>query len=688
MLADVSPFTRSEMSTGRPESADAGFYSAFQRLNVESDDDDSMTSDDVGVSGDPVCRGLFETARSDGEQAEYELEQSGDEDEQDAEEGSQSSSDFMQSPRAEDGEDSYASNRVWNLLMRASSPLQPDDSVYLPRLLLDSDSDSDSDRTYDSESIAGELRNPVSNSPRAIESPTLDSGVPSPLSSHGEQPDPSGHMHFNFRAADLFSSGADRAARLIAGLEVVSGEWLNQYKNLQGGSEDAVICAICLQSLHDTQNLEGAARVNALPCRHLFHTDCLAPWFATKTTCPTCRSDLAPDDPVAPSAGRVVFSQAEMTRLLLMLAHGHLPNTTTTSPVHARSNDGSEDWDDMPDLVPAPLEGSPSPIPPSTSPTSSSRPTQAPQTLLTPINSRAQTMDLPSEQLPFDQIRWPPGRSASIESGPLHPVADTNPRMFPELLRNWLLRRSHEAANPSSPQLSLSPDQLEPINLSPPRVPAELNPPLHQPAGTPDSSSMAPSPTHWDNSHLSPWVQSIRHTPLLAGTILELPHRPESHSPWISPSMIQPSESESPHLFGALSMDSSFVNSSEGSEARHFFDFSLSEAVSRQSPITAPISARSSPPIHHTHPTSYAALSQAMQRMRGQAFRESHQVSDTFTFGEPSSDTDDAVSQDMTPDSSKWSHPPSINRQSPAEEPHGSHTRNTIQPHSSADFDS
>ncbi|TYJ54971.1 hypothetical protein B9479_004383 [Cryptococcus floricola] len=34
--------------------------------------------------------------------------------------------------------------------------------------------------------------------------------------------------------------------------------------------------------------------VKALPCNHLFHGNCLEPWFATHHTCPTCRLDLDP----------------------------------------------------------------------------------------------------------------------------------------------------------------------------------------------------------------------------------------------------------------------------------------------------------------------------------------------------------------------------------------------------------
>jgi hypothetical protein len=35
--------------------------------------------------------------------------------------------------------------------------------------------------------------------------------------------------------------------------------------------------------------------VLALPCGHLFHAGCLAPWFGGHTTCPTCRFDIDPE---------------------------------------------------------------------------------------------------------------------------------------------------------------------------------------------------------------------------------------------------------------------------------------------------------------------------------------------------------------------------------------------------------
>jgi hypothetical protein len=217
--------------------------------------------------------------------------------------------------------------------MRSTSPLPADDSLNLPRLLVDSDSESDP--AYDSDS-AGEFG---SNSTREAQSPRMlgtlpeDSGSPS-----SPQGDLLGRVSLEahragFRVGDLFSSTDNRAARLIEGLEVVSKEWLHHYRAMQGGSEDTVICAICLQSLLDTEGLEMPPQANALPCRHLFHTECLTPWFTIKTTCPTCRFDLVPEISTVHSTERQDFSQPEVERLFQLLAQGHWADSSlNTTP--------------------------------------------------------------------------------------------------------------------------------------------------------------------------------------------------------------------------------------------------------------------------------------------------------------------------------------------------------------------
>ena len=115
-----------------------------------------------------------------------------------------------------------------------------------------------------------------------------------------------------------------RAEILLKGLEVVSEELVHRYEKLRSGIEDDNDgCAVCRDAflqdcleetpLDKLDKLDDTAQTGALceqpsshpasgfilvfPCpgRHLFHRDCLAPWLARKTTCPSCRFDIDPD---------------------------------------------------------------------------------------------------------------------------------------------------------------------------------------------------------------------------------------------------------------------------------------------------------------------------------------------------------------------------------------------------------
>ena len=46
------------------------------------------------------------------------------------------------------------------------------------------------------------------------------------------------------------------------------------------------LCTIC------TELLDSSRDVSALKCGHLFHADCLAPWFSQSLTCPQCRQKV------------------------------------------------------------------------------------------------------------------------------------------------------------------------------------------------------------------------------------------------------------------------------------------------------------------------------------------------------------------------------------------------------------
>eukprot|EP00850_Spirogloea_muscicola_P021276 SM000243S08577 [mRNA] locus=s243:172804:175025:+ [translate_table: standard] len=49
-------------------------------------------------------------------------------------------------------------------------------------------------------------------------------------------------------------------------------------------------CSICREAL------EVGARARMLPCRHLYHGECIALWLRRANTCPVCRHELPADD--------------------------------------------------------------------------------------------------------------------------------------------------------------------------------------------------------------------------------------------------------------------------------------------------------------------------------------------------------------------------------------------------------
>ncbi|GAB4817781.1 hypothetical protein N2152v2_004827 [Parachlorella kessleri] len=55
-----------------------------------------------------------------------------------------------------------------------------------------------------------------------------------------------------------------------------------------GGSD--VRCAVCMEDLHEGDE------VQVMPCKHVFHPPCLAPWLEQHNSCPTCRHELPTDD--------------------------------------------------------------------------------------------------------------------------------------------------------------------------------------------------------------------------------------------------------------------------------------------------------------------------------------------------------------------------------------------------------
>ena len=49
-------------------------------------------------------------------------------------------------------------------------------------------------------------------------------------------------------------------------------------------------CSVCKDIFEIQQN------VLYLPCKHVYHEDCILPWLKERNSCPTCRFELPTDD--------------------------------------------------------------------------------------------------------------------------------------------------------------------------------------------------------------------------------------------------------------------------------------------------------------------------------------------------------------------------------------------------------
>ncbi|GMH12493.1 hypothetical protein Nepgr_014334 [Nepenthes gracilis] len=54
---------------------------------------------------------------------------------------------------------------------------------------------------------------------------------------------------------------------------------------------DSIQCAVCMNEF------ELGLEVKQMPCKHIFHRDCIMPWLELHNSCPICRYELPTDDP-------------------------------------------------------------------------------------------------------------------------------------------------------------------------------------------------------------------------------------------------------------------------------------------------------------------------------------------------------------------------------------------------------
>ena len=73
--------------------------------------------------------------------------------------------------------------------------------------------------------------------------------------------------------------------KIDSGIEAAKKLNLKIYQSVKTVNKDEA-CPICFDTF------ENDCGVLQLPCKHVFHYDCVMKWFEKNSTCPKCRSDI------------------------------------------------------------------------------------------------------------------------------------------------------------------------------------------------------------------------------------------------------------------------------------------------------------------------------------------------------------------------------------------------------------